>query len=48
MEDNEAVIETVVGFDAGGNLRPACCVDGGGVEELWELVQGIADVAGVL
>ena len=48
MEDDKAVVEGVVGLDAGGDLGPACGGDGGGVEEDGEFVEGVADVAGVL
>jgi hypothetical protein len=48
VEDDEAVVEGVVGLDAGGDLGPAGGGDGGGVEEDGEFVEGVADVAGVL
>ena len=48
MQDYKAIVERIVAFDTGGDLRPACGGNRGGVEEYGKLIEGIADVAGVL
>ena len=47
MEDDEAVEKGVVILDCGCYLGPACRRDGGRIEEDRELIEGVADVAGV-